>query len=44
MNLPKMGPTNKTIYLLNNTTLKASNKSMLPFIKLTKKQRRRAYD
>jgi hypothetical protein len=39
MNLPETGPSNKTIYLPNNTTLKASAKTMLPFNQLTDKAR-----
>jgi hypothetical protein len=35
MNLPKMGSSNKTIYLPDDTTLKASAKTMLPFNQLT---------
>ena len=34
MNLPETGPSNKTIYLPNDTTLKASAKTMLPFNQL----------
>jgi hypothetical protein len=39
MDLPKMGPSNKTIYLPDNTTLKASEKTMLPFSQLLNKAR-----
>ncbi len=39
MNLPETGPSNKTIYLPNDTTLKASAKTMLPFNQLTDKAR-----
>jgi hypothetical protein len=38
MDLPKMGPSNKTIYLPDDTTLKASEK-MLPFSQLSNKAR-----
>jgi hypothetical protein len=34
MDLPKLGPSNKRIYLPDNTTLKASEKKMLPFSQL----------
>ncbi len=37
MDLPKMGPSNKTIYLPDNATLKASEKTMLPFSQLSNK-------
>ncbi len=37
MDLPKMGPSNKTIYLPDNTTLKASEKTMLHFSQLLNK-------
>jgi hypothetical protein len=37
MDLSKMGPSNKMIYLPNNTTLKASEKTMLPFNQLSNK-------
>ncbi len=39
MNLPKTGPSNKMIYLPNNTTIKASAKTMLPFNQLMDKAR-----
>jgi hypothetical protein len=39
MNLPKTGPSYKPIYLPNDTTLKASAKTMLPFNQLTDKAR-----
>jgi hypothetical protein len=39
MNLPETGPSNKIISLPDNTTLKASAKTMLPFNQLTDKAR-----
>jgi hypothetical protein len=39
MDLPKMGPSKKLIYLPNDTTLQASNRTMLPFAKLLNKAR-----
>jgi hypothetical protein len=39
MNLPNMGPSNKTIYLPDDTTLQASAKTMLPFTELSSKAR-----
>jgi hypothetical protein len=40
MNLTKTGPSNKTIYLPDDTTLQASAKTMLPFNQLTNKARK----